>query len=341
MYSLIRPLLFRLDPDLSHDLAQWFFRRQTLWQTLSPIYAHEDPILETNLLGLTVQNPIGLAAGFDKNAQIAKSMMALGFGFVTVGSVMRNARKGNPKPRIARRSAEQALVNSMGLPSQGVKKIQDTLRTLNHDRPVIISIGGHSIEDYRVVMDNVSEFADAIEVNISCPNVEHGTEFAEDPHLFQELAQELASRKSKPILVKIPPYSIDEEEKMLEIISTCLRSRFEGISATNTLKVNEPKISMKQGGLSGKPLLRETNRIVRRIHQETDGKLAIIATGGVFDEWNAFDLICDGANAVSLYTAMIYRGPGVVRKLKTGIARLIRERKFHSLSEARGSRFRQ
>ncbi len=337
MYRLIRPLLFRTDPDFSHELAQWFFRRQTLWRTISGLYRYEDPLLQTRLLGFDVPNPIGLAAGFDKNCEIARSMMALGFGFVTIGSVMRECRQGNPKPRISRRIPERALVNAMGLPSKGVRAIREKLSRLRREMPVIVSIGGHTVEDYCALMEDVGDYADAIEVNISCPNVERGTDFADDPELFAELAKQIAAKRTKPIVVKIPPYSQREDAKLREVVSICKRERFNGISATNTRKVDEPKISVKQGGLSGRPLLEETLRIVRIIYEETDGKFSIVGIGGVFAPGDVFNLIAQGASVTALYTGLIYEGPGLVGRLNKELARLLRERKFSSIAEIRGS----
>lgn len=337
MYKLIRPLLFGLDPDFSHEMAQWFFRRKLLWNLASPLYSYEHSSLETEFLGLKVPNPVGLAAGFDKNAELAPSMMALGFGFITIGSVMREPRKGNPKPRTTRRTSERALVNAMGLPSKGMIAIRQALDDLQRARPVILSIGGHSIDDYRTVMEHVEVFADAVEVNISCPNVERGTEFADDADLFAELAKELASGRKKPVLVKIPPYEQSENEKLREIISTSMRAGFEGISATNTLRVDEPRISVKQGGLSGRPLFEETTRIVRQVYEETDGRMAIVGIGGVFEPRDVFTLVAQGASAVALYTGLIFEGPGVVARLKRGLASMLREHGFSSLAELRGS----
>jgi dihydroorotate dehydrogenase subfamily 2 len=334
-------MLFRLDPDFSHDVSQWFFRRKLLWNLTSPLYSYEHPSLASTLLNFELRNPIGLAAGFDKNGDVAPSMMALGFGFVTIGTVMREPREGNPNPRTTRRIPERALVNAMGLPSKGMNTVGRTLGRLRRKRPVVVNIGGHSTDDYCTVMERVSDFADAIEINISCPNVERGTEFAEDPDLFIELAKQLASRRKKPILVKIPPYRASEDEKLREIISMAVRAGFEGISATNTRKVDEPKISVKRGGLSGRPLFEETMRIVGRVYEETDGKMAIVGTGGVFEPRDVFTLIAQGASAIAFYTGLIYEGPGLAAKLKRGLTSLLRERGFSSLDELRGSALRK
>lgn len=337
MYSLARALLFRFDPDRAHDIGQWIFRRRTLWRILGRFYGTGNQRLSTKLNRLTLTSPVGLAAGFDKNGELTASVSSLGFGFITVGSVTYPS-PGNPRPWMCRDTNSEALVNSMGLPSKGPQYVLSKLSDLETPATIVVSIAGKDDSEFLNVFSEIEEVADAIEVNVSCPNIKENKEYDSDPELLKRLLDKLPSLEKKPMFVKIPHYEESERDLMLRIVDTCTKAGFTGITAGNTKKIREPRLGSGYGGLSGKPLLVETLRSVKEIYGRTDGKLDIIATGGIFSGKDAFDAISCGASAVGILTSLVFRGPSVVRNINRQLAGLLEEKGFESVAELRGYR---
>jgi dihydroorotate dehydrogenase len=285
-----------------------------------------------------VPNPVGLAAGFDKNCEMWNSLFRIGFGYLTLGTVTLNPRDGNAKPRIWR-YPERSLVNSMGLPNRGVREsMANLMQRPANIKTIIVSVSGLNIEEFVECYHQTESVADGIELNISTPNT-IGVRIFQEPDMLTKLLKAINETRTstKPIWVKIPPYFEDKgREKILELIDVCAKAAVTGLTAINTKLVNEPRASIGTGGLSGPPIFNDTLRIVADIYDYTEGKIPINACGGIssgFDAWQAFEA---GASSVQLYTALVYQGPGVVSRINKQILHLLTESNLDSLSQVIG-----
>jgi dihydroorotate dehydrogenase len=316
--NYLRKLLFRIDAEDAHEMVKSLLKHPSLFRLMAPFLKYENPSLvttiETGHGDLVFPNPVILAAGFDKDGELYESLQHLGFGGITVGTVTPESRDGNSKPRLVRREDDEAIINAMGLPGKGLEYFVDQMRKYPTERkcPVIVSIGGDSISDYVRCLEGVGPYSDAIEVNVSCPNTEHGKQYEEDPGLTYELITSLRELTDKPMILKISPIFGDEK---LEVVDRSLVAGADIICATNTLKVEEPGISVGAGGLSGRPLLEDSIKSVSKIYNYTDGKIPIIGTGGISTAEDAYRMMLAGASLFGIYTALVYRGPGVVRDI--------------------------
>jgi dihydroorotate dehydrogenase len=291
---------------------------------------------------LNLPNPIGLAAGFDKNCEMFRSLFDIGFGYLTLGTVTINARKGNPKPRIWR-YPQSSLVNSMGLPNEGAEKAAANLSKHRTNRgPLVVSVSGLSIDEFIECYVKMEPFSDCVELNISTPNTE-GVRIFQDPPILSQLLDKITQLRSrgKPVWVKIPPYFNDKErENVLELVALCIKRAVDGITAINTKKVTEPRASIGTGGLSGPLIYEDMIRIVSDIYTQTSGKISINACGGVstgLSAWRAFE---SGASSIQLYTGLIYEGPAMVAKLNRQLLLMLESSKRNSLNEVRGTGLR-
>ena len=292
---------------------------------------------------LTMPNPIGLAAGFDKNCEMSRALFQLGFGYLILGTVTLKEREGNPKPTIWRYPGN-SIVNSMGLPNLGAQRISENLSTekTNHAGPLIVSVSGLGLEEFVECYHQIEQFADAIELNISSPNAA-GLRIFQEPSTLNTLLEEVGKvrRLGRPIWVKIPPYFNEQErENVLDLVGVCARRGVDGITAINTKRIPEPRASIGTGGLSGPPIFEDMIRIVREVYSVTGGKVPINACGGIsssIDAWRAFE---SGASSIQLYTAFIYEGPGIVSKLNRGLLQMLRTSKLNSLNDVTGTGIR-
>jgi dihydroorotate dehydrogenase len=271
-----------------------------------------------------------------------EALFHMGFGYLTLGTVTLNPREGNPKPRMWRHP-EKSLVNSMGLPNDGARKIASKLSEHKAKRgPMIVSISGLSIEEFVECYSQIEPLADGIELNISTPNTE-GVRIFQDPPVLTKLLDAITKvrRNGKPVWVKIPPYfSEKERENILGLVEICARKSIDGITAINTKPIKEPRAAIGTGGLSGPLILEDMLRIVADIYGHTDGKIPINACGGIssgINAWRAFQL---GASSVQLYTALIYEGPGIVSKINHDLLRMLESSKLPSLTHVVGSGLR-
>ena len=336
--ATIRPAMFLAPPETAHEIAKWFFKRPSLWRPLSWRLCVRDERLHVKVRTLELPNPVGLAAGFDKNCEMWNSLFRIGFGYLTLGTVTLNPREGNAKPRMWR-YPERSLVNSMGLPNRGVRENVANLmqRSANMD-PIIVSVSGLSIEEFVECYHQMEPVADGIELNISTPNT-IGVRIFQEPNMLTKLLKTINETKTsnKPIWVKVPPYFKDEErERVHELIDVCAEAAVSGLTAVNTKLVNEPRASIGTGGLSGPQIFNDMLRIVADIYDYTGGKIPINACGGIssgFDAWKAFEA---GASSVQLYTALVYHGPGIVSTINRQLLRLLTEAHLDSLSEVIG-----
>ncbi len=349
--SLLRPLLFRYDAEKVHEATQHFARLASDSAILKflarSLYNYQSPELSQHIWGLTFRNPVGLAAGFDKNGHLPGVMEALGFGFVEVGSITGNPNTGNPKPRLFRLPDDQALINRMGLNNDGAKTIVKRLKNKSLSIPLGINVakthdpaimGDKAIRDYIFSFSEARKVADYITINISCPNTSEGKTF-EEPSALNELLSALDIKSDASIVPCLVKFSPDlEREELEELVEICEEHRIHGYVASNTssnrngLKTN-PKLLKKigQGGLSGNPISGKSVQLVRWISEATNAQKPIIAVGGIRSAQIAIEMIKAGADLLQLYSPLIYEGPGLVKKINKGLVKYIRKHHLDSL----------
>ncbi len=364
MYDIFRSALFRIDPEQAHYASACAARSVQLARAggaLEKMFAFEDIRLEQTLWGNTFSSPIGLAAGFDKNASLVPFWPTLGFGFAEVGSVTAYSSRGNPRPRAFRLIEDEALINRMGLNNKGVRNIARRLRrTAPRSRiPIGVNIasthgrkitGNSAVEDFRISFKTIADQAAYIALNISCPNTRDGKTF-EDPESLEILLKVIMEQRSKsapnvPVLLKMPPPVSDRivfDSSLRETVRLALDYGIAGFVATNTATDREGLAThparlraIGRGGLSGRPLEARATHLVRYLYRLTEGALPIIGVGGVFSAKDAYRKLRAGASLVQIYTALIYRGPGVVRDIKTGLVQLLENDGFDSIADVVG-----
>lgn len=346
MYKyLARPLLFRLSADSTHDatvkMASSISKRAWMSKAVGSLYSYSNPSLEQNIFGLKFPNPIGLAAGFDKNATMAPVLSRMGFGYLEIGSITANPSTGNPKPRSFRLPADRSLINRLGLNNDGVQTISRRLKNLDLSIPVGINIakthdptitGEDAIRDYGYSFIILKEIADYITLNISCPNTTEGKTF-EEPEALNALLEHLEIGKDSslpPVLVK---FSVDLDDNQLdELVAICEDHAVDGYVATNTsserdnLKTSTSKVEkIGRGGLSGKAIAKRSTDIIRKIHKITKGEKVIMGVGGISSGKDAIEKLKAGADLLQIYTALVYEGPGVVKKINREIAQYLKD----------------
>lgn len=322
----IRPCLFRTDPEWIHGAGISAMKSEVISKTLGNMVGPQGHPVK--LWGLTFRNPLGLAAGFDKNAEVIPAAYHLGFGFTEVGTVTAHAQPGNPRPRIFRIPEQQALVNRLGFPNQGAQVIAKRISAVRSSRtfdrfPIGINLGKSKVteldqaaEDYLYSFQLLEPFGDFFVINVSSPNTPSLRELQSPERLgpmLSPLLEENAGRNQKPVLLKIAPdLETEDIDAILEAIET---HRLDGIVATNTT-VDHSSIDLNEtGGLSGSPLTRRSTEVIRHIHRVTNGKLPIIGVGGVVTREDYEEKLQAGASLVQVYTGFVYQGPLVVRKL--------------------------
>lgn len=348
--SIIRPILFKADPEKAHELGIKALENGLA----SPFYAEATRTARpVEIFGLKFANPLGIAAGFDKNGIVVNQLASLGFGFVEVGTVTYRPQPGNPKPRMFRLPDDHALINRLGFNNQGSEVVAERLRKLKRKCVVGVNIGKNkdvpneeAVENYLASFDLVHPVADYIAVNISSPNTPNLRELQKAESL-DELLSALQSRNRelgrKPLLIKIAPDLNDVEIELC--VDVCQRYEIDGIIATNTTISRdglrtENIDDIGAGGLSGKPLLARSNEVISTIYKYSAGKLPIIGVGGIFTAEDAFAKIAAGASLLQAYTGFVYGGPRFARDVNEGLARLLNERGFKTVYEAIGAEAR-
>lgn len=340
MYKpLIRPLLFQFDPEQVHDLSysgiKTAFRIPFAEQVSKKLYQVHHPKLQREVFGLKFPNPVGLAAGFDKDARLVDEFENFGFGFLEIGTLTPMPQPGNDKPRLFRLPQDQAIINRMGFNNRGVEVA--ALR-LKHRKGNII-IGGNigknkvtpneqALKDYLYCFNALYEVVDYFVVNVSSPNTPD-LRALQDKEPLQHLLTELQSLniskpKPKPLLLKIAPDL--NQEQLNDIIEIATETRLSGIIATNTtisrenLSTNAAMVSaMGAGGLSGKPLTKRSTEVIRYLRQHLPESVRIIGVGGIMTASDALEKLDAGADLIQLYTGFIYEGPGLVRKINEAL----------------------
>ena len=345
MYSIFKPYIFSLDPEIAHDLAIKSLKFNVLPKSIFNVQGEEQ--LETNLLNERIPNPIGLAAGFDKSAEVYNSLFKLGYGFVEVGTITPKRQLGNSKPRVFRLEKDRALINRLGFNNHGSEIVSKRISDNLPSGFLGINIGPNKDtknkdEDYFICLSRLSSFAGYITINISSPNTEGLRNFHEKKALEKLLLGVNKIKKDKnivkPLVVKISPDIKDNE--ISSIVELILKHKIEGIIVSNTTDSHREKLSdiqkNEKGGLSGQPLKDLSTKLIKKFYRETKGKIQIIGVGGVDSGYAAFEKICAGADAVQLYTGMVYKGPGVVKEMKKELIAILKKEKLKNISEAVG-----
>ncbi len=345
MFSLIRPYIFSLDPEVAHDLAIKSLKLNFLPKNLFSV--EDEKLLETDLLGEKIPNPIGLAAGFDKSAEVYNSLFKLGYGFVEVGTVTPKRQLGNTKPRIFRLEKDQALINRLGFNNHGSEVVSRRIAENLPSGFLGINVGpnkdtNNKEEDYYTCISRLSSHASYLTINISSPNTEGLRNFHDQQELNRLLTGISKIKKekkiSKPLVLKLSP-DIDHNE-ISKIIELIIKYRIDGIIVSNTTDSNREKLSDSQknenGGLSGQPLRELSTSLIKKFYRETKGKIQIIGVGGVDSGQAAFEKICAGANAIQLYTGMVFKGPGVVKEMKKELISILKKENIKYIRDAVG-----
>ena len=317
--SLARPLLFRLPPEPAQHVADRALAVKPLWRLAERLSATPDS--PVNVGGLALRNPVGLAAGLDKRCAYLDSLGGLGFGYVVGGTVTYSARPGNPKPRVLRLTRSSSLINALGFPSEGLRPAVRMLRRLSH-RParVMVSIAALEEEETLTCLRELEPHVDALELNISSPNTA-GLRRFQEPDALRGLLDLLNSKRRKPLFVKIPPYNDEAgREMVLRLVGVCRSAGATGLTAINTVPVEDSRLAMGRGGLSGAAVLDDMLRVVPEVRAEAGPEMVVNACGGIATPDDAARALAAGADTVQLYTALVFRGPGVVREIVSGLA---------------------
>ena len=337
-FTALRPWLFRLDPEHAHDLTL-----AALARGLGPRGTADDPILATTLAGLTLPNPIGLAAGFDKNLRVPDAMLRLGFGFVEGGTVTPVAQAGNPRPRVFRLVDERAVINRLGFNNDGLEAAVLRLRA-RRGRPGVVGINlgankdsADRAEDYATGVRAAAALASYVTINISSPNTPGLRGLQDGGALADLIARVVAARGriATPLFVKVAP---DLDAARIDgIARVCLDGGIDGLIVSNTTLARDGIRSLEAGGLSGAPLFARSTEVLRNFRVATGAALPLIGAGGIASGADAYAKLRAGASAVQLYTALIYQGPGLVARLKAELAALLRRDGHASVAEAVGT----
>lgn len=348
--KLARPVLFKVPAETAHELGIETLKialGSKLAQNLAARRFGCEAFGELERFGLIFKNPLGVAAGFDKNGIVVNQLAALGFGFVEVGTITFKPQPGNEKPRMFRLPEDKALINRLGFNNEGTLRIVERLKKINPNCVLGVNIGKNkdvpndeAIENYLQSFGPAHEAADYIAVNVSSPNTPNLRELQKAENL-EELLNELQKRNrelsAKPLLVKIAP---DLSETEIEaIIDISVKSGLSGIIATNTtIKREDLKTRIDEtGGLSGKPVQKLSTTVIEKIYKYSKGKLPIVGVGGIFTAEDAFEKIAAGASLLQAYTGFVYQGAAFARNVNFGLLDILRKRGFQHLNEAVGS----
>ncbi|WP_376957337.1 quinone-dependent dihydroorotate dehydrogenase [Azospirillum sp. A26] len=350
LYPLAGPLLFRFDPETAHGLTIKALKSGLV----PPARGRDEPALHTRVWGLDFANPVGLAAGFDKNAEVVDAMLNLGFGFVEPGSVTPRPQPGNPRPRLFRLVEQRAVINRMGFNNEGLEAFAQRLERRRDSAKRAPGIVGANLgknkdtvdaaDDYVIGLRRLAPLADYLVVNVSSPNTPGLRALqGRDPlrALLERVLEARAScglTRNPPLLLKIAP-DLTVEDKS-DIAAVALESGIDGLIVSNTTIARPDSIPAamrsEAGGLSGRPLFEASTSVLREIYALTGGKLPIVGVGGVATGEDAYAKIRAGASLVQLYSAMVYAGPAVVHRIRRELAELLRRDGFRSVADAVG-----
>lgn len=310
-----RRAFFALEPERSHEVAQRLLGLPLPWSRIGGVPRDVD--LATSPAGIPLRTPIGLAAGFDKTCRHLDALGSLGFGYVVGGTVTRAPRKGNPRPRIVRDPARAALVNAMGLPNPGAVAVAATLERTRRTCPRLVSLADEALDDVIASLALIEPHVDGFELNASCPNVAWGRDTDTETHL-RALVGAMRQRTPLPLFVKLAPFhDAASRDAVIALAQVAAEAGADGLTCGNTRPVEEPRLSVGRGGLSGAPLTETTVACVAEVRAATG--LPVNACGGIATAADAAACLGAGATTVQLYTGLIYRGPGVVGQIARGL----------------------
>ena len=345
MFSKIRSLIFKFEPEVAHSLAI----KALKYNFVPPKKIPNNKLIETKLFSKIIKNPIGLAAGFDKDAEVYNSIFDLGFGFVEVGTVTPLKQYGNKKPRVFRLEEDEALINRLGFNNSGSEEVLSKI-TKNKPKGLLgINIGPNKdsqnrLEDYLVCFRKLHNFADYITINISSPNTENLRSFHNKSELNELL--KLINEEKKilnsavPIVVKISPDIQEDDiptisELLLKFeISAVIISNTTDSTRENLININK----LEKGGLSGKPIEKKSNNLISKFYKILRGKILIIGVGGVDSGKSAFEKFLNGANLVQLYTGMVYKGPNIASIISEELINILEKKGVKNISDIIGNK---
>ena len=345
MFNILRPLIFKFSPEVAHSLAIKALKLNNI-----PYSKPKDNhILETTFCEKKLSSPIGVAAGFDKNAEVYNPLFNLGFGFVEVGTITPKPQFGNPKPRVFRLEEDEALINRLGFNNSGSEQISQTIKENNKKGFLGINIGPNKdstnrIDDYLICFRKFYNLADYITINISSPNTENLRDFHNQDEL-NSLIDKLKNEKKKlnsniPLAIKVSPDLNDDQ--INEVSKIIMEQGIGIIIVSNTTDKNRENLKninkLEKGGLSGKPIEKISNEAISKFYTILKDKTKIIGVGGVSNGQDAFQKIISGATLVQLYTGMVYRGPRIASKISTELIDLLKNKGFKNVSEAVGTK---
>ena len=346
MFSVLRPFLFKLDPETTHDLAIKSLKFNYLPKKMFEV--EDEQILNIELLGKNFPNPIGLAAGFDKSGEVYNSLLKFGFGFIEIGTVTPLKQFGNPKPRIFRLEDDSALINRLGFNNDGIEIIKNRIKSEKKKGVLGVNIGPNKNtknqkNDFCIGLKNFFDIADYITVNISSPNTEGLRDF-HDQEKLEDLLLALNKIKNEnkiniPLLLKISPDIKDNN--VSEITDVAAKNNISGIILTNTTNGNRDnltnEIKKEEGGLSGEPLQQISTNMIKKFYKQLNGKIPIIGVGGVNSGKSAYEKIIAGASLLQLYTGFVYRGPSAAKNIKKELIQILKAEGIKNIKDAIGT----
>ena len=346
MYSLLKPFIFKIDPEMAHDLAIKSLKYNFLPEDIFKVQNEE--ILETKIFDTKIKNPIGLAAGFDKSAEVYNSLFRFGFGFIEIGTVTPKEQYGNPKPRVFRLENDRALINRLGFNNDGIEKVSQRLQKNSPSGFLGINIGPNKdsenrIDDYLKCIKEINTFANYITINISSPNTPGLRDF-HDHSTLKNLLKDITdftkkNNINKPLALKVSPDI--ENSEIGSIIESIKKFKINALIISNTTDKNRENLigvhKSETGGLSGEPLSNISNNLIKKFYRETKGDIIIIGVGGISSGLSAYEKLKSGANLLQLYTGMVYEGPGIVKKIKGELIDILKKEKIKNVSEIVGT----
>tara|TARA_B100000029_G_scaffold302172_1_gene295058 strand:- start:1070 stop:2116 length:1047 start_codon:yes stop_codon:yes gene_type:complete len=346
MFSVLRPILFNLNPEAAHDLAIKSLKFNFFPGKMFEV--EDEQMLNINLLGKNFPNPIGLAAGFDKSAEAYNSLLKLGFGFVEIGTVTPVKQYGNPKPRIFRLEADQALINRLGFNNDGMEKIKARIKSNSKKGILGVNIGPNKDtksqkNDFCLGLKNFFDVADYITVNISSPNTEGLRDFHDQKKLIDLITALNKVKKDNgtniPLLLKVSPDINDSD--IPEIADIAIKNSISAIILTNTTNNNRDnlisELKNEKGGLSGEPLNEISTNMIKKFYKKLNNKIPIIGVGGVNSGKSAYEKIIAGASLLQLYTSFVYKGPSTAKDIKKELIQILKTNGISNIKDAVGT----
>lgn len=346
IYQIFRPFIFKLGAEEAHEAALKFLKFLPNFATLLTVNQNYKN-LNLRLWDIDFSNPIGMAAGFDKNAEIIKTLARFGFGFVEAGTVTPKAQAGNEKPRMFRLQEDGAVINRLGFNNLGAEVFFNNVAQLRMPCPLGINIGKNkdtenALDDYLPLLEKFCDKASYITINISSPNTKNLRDLQKEEHLDLFLREIMAKKNqlktNVPILLKVAPdLDLGEQEKIAQVV---LKNKIDGMIISNTTIARDfnlrSKYKNETGGLSGKPLFSKSNEVLRNFYKFTEGKIPLIGVGGIASGVDAYEKIKCGASLVQIYSAFVYQGFGMVERVKKELSELVAMDGLRNVAEAVG-----